>query len=163
MTQLCFLSKLSVSVKKMSSRLQCFISRKESHLLSFYFEKFNLHTSTRSKILFFLETHISTVLTKLLLKSGYFSLRIPILTSCSSFKRSSNNFSISLILMEVTYFFLYRFLSIGIRYRYQLIIGLSIDYAWCNASSETQGQLVGTIPLPLGLRGWCNVLVSGHG
>ena len=89
-------------------------------------------------ILFFLEIHISKVPAKLLLKSVYFFLRIPIETSCSSFKWSSNNFSISLILMEIT-FFLYRFLSIGIRYGYQLIIGLSIDYAWCN------------------------VLVSGHG
>ena len=125
-------SKLSVSVKKMSSRLQRFTSRKESHLLSFYFEKFNQHTSTWSKIFFFfLEIHISKVPAKLLLKSVYFFLRIPIVTSCSSFKWSSNNFSISLILMEITYFFLYRFLSIGIRYGYQLIIGLSIDYAWC--------------------------------
>ena len=135
---LCFLSKLSVSVKKMSSRLQRFISRKESHLLSFYFQKFSILQHDR-KYSFFLEIHISKAPAKLLLKSGYFSLRIPIVTSCCSFKWSSNNFSISLILMEVTYFFLYRFLSIGIRYRYQLIIGLSIDYSWCK------------------------VLVSGHG
>ena len=69
---LCFLSKLSVSVKKMSSCLQRFTSRKESHLLSFYFEKFNQHTSTWSKISFFFRNTISKVPAKLLLKSVYF-------------------------------------------------------------------------------------------